>query len=118
MDVKLQLPDYLVQTPYGISVAESINQVAGDGLLQPCPLLPSKFNDHDHARTIDVVSDGMEVRFGIPRFGNDSDAGSVRADNPIPKNCEIYYFEATILSAGTHGYDLDIPALKTSALSV
>ena len=82
MDPKPFLPDYLVQTPYGISITESINRVTGDGL-QPHPLLPSKFNAHDRARTVEVANDGMDVMFGTPRFGNDSDAGSVRPNNPI-----------------------------------
>jgi hypothetical protein len=116
MDPNLVLPDYLARTPYGISVTESINRVTGDGL-QPHPLLPSKFNAHDCAGTIEVANDGMDVMFGTPRFGNDSDAGSVRADTPIPKSCEIYYFEVKILSAGVEGYDLNLTALKTLALS-
>jgi hypothetical protein len=116
MDTKLLLPDYLARTPYGISFTESINRVTGGGL-QTHPLLPSKFNAQDCAQTIEVANDGMDVMFGTPRFGNDSDAGSVRADYPIPKSCEIYYFEAEILSAGVEGYDLNLTALKTLALS-
>jgi len=109
MDIKPLLPDYLSESPYGISISESMmSGISGEALVRSHRPLPSKFNEHERAITIEVVSDGMEAKFGTPRFRNDSDAGSVRADHPIPKACGIYYFEVTIISAGAEGHELYI----------
>lgn len=106
MDLNLFLPDYLNESPYGISISESISRVSGSDLIRSHPPLPSKLNENDCAPNIEVVSDGMEAIFKAAGFGDDRDASSVRADYPIPKSCGIYYFEVTIISVGVKGFEL------------
>ncbi|KAL7747857.1 hypothetical protein RI367_006792 [Sorochytrium milnesiophthora] len=44
----------------------------------------------------------LDLQRGAGR--NDSDAGAVRANHPIPTQCGIYYFEIDIISKGRDGY--------------
>ena len=64
------------------------------------PLLPSRLNDRDRSPIVEVLNDGVEARCSGPAKGGDTDAGSVRADRPIPYLCGVYYYEATIISRG------------------
>lgn len=62
--------------------------------------LPSKWNQLEKAPALQILTDGSEVKYAIPKSSTDCDleAAAVRADNPIPPQCGIYYFEITILS--------------------
>jgi len=64
------------------------------------PFLPSRLNDRDRSPAVEVLNDGMEARFSGPAKSGDTEAGSVRADRPIPYLCGVYYYEVTILSRG------------------
>jgi hypothetical protein len=68
------------------------------------PFLPSRLNERDRSPIVEVLNDGLEARFSGPPKGGDADAGSVRAEHPIPYICGVYYYEATVLSRGTQGY--------------
>ncbi|KAH8811790.1 hypothetical protein F5884DRAFT_290075 [Xylogone sp. PMI_703] len=62
--------------------------------------LPSKWNTHDKHASLEVVADGLEVKFGSAKSATDRDheACAIRADHPMPLQCGIYYFEVTVLS--------------------
>ncbi|RFU34198.1 hypothetical protein B7463_g2112, partial [Scytalidium lignicola] len=62
--------------------------------------LPSKWNTHDKHSGLEVLSDGLEVKFASAKSATDRDheACAIRADYPMPPQCGIYYFEVTILS--------------------
>lgn len=61
------------------------------------PPLPSQWSRTDkYTPGIDVMSEGLEVRFTSHKHGPEYEAASVRADHPIPPECGIYYFEVNI----------------------
>lgn len=48
--------------------------------------------------------DVSELRVKYIGPGNDdADAASIRANHPVPKDCPMYYFEITVLNAGSEG---------------
>lgn len=54
----------------------------------------------DKASNLEVLSDGLEVKYTGPRNPNerDHDACAIRADHAMPVQCGLYYFEVMILS--------------------
>lgn len=61
------------------------------------PPLPSQWSKTDKFTSgIDVMNEGLEVRYSSNRHGTEYEAASVRADHAIPPECGIYYFEVTI----------------------
>jgi hypothetical protein len=66
--------------------------------------LPSRWNEADKYNALDLLSDGLEVRYMGPPNKHDHEAAAVRADHPMPRQCGIYYFEVTILSKSKEGY--------------
>lgn len=62
--------------------------------------LPSRWDEHDKWTGIEVLNDGLEVKFIGPQKVNDNEAVAVRADHPMSPQCGIYYFECKILSKG------------------
>ncbi|KAK5000864.1 hypothetical protein LTR66_000353 [Elasticomyces elasticus] len=64
--------------------------------------LPSRWNENDKANGLEILADGSEVKFtGSTRTSDD--AVAVRSDNPMPKECGLYYYEVTVLSKGKEG---------------
>lgn len=59
--------------------------------------LPSQWNAIDKGYGLEVVNDGLEVKTSGATKSND-DAASIRADNPVPRECGIYYYEVTFTS--------------------
>lgn len=63
--------------------------------------LPSRWSNvkEDRATGLDVLSDGLEVKYTGPRDPNERDheARAIRADQPMPARCGLYYYEVTIL---------------------
>lgn len=66
--------------------------------------LPSRWNEADKYSGLDLLNDGLEVRYMGPPNKHDHEAAAVRADHPMPRQCGIYYFEVTILSKSKEGY--------------
>lgn len=62
--------------------------------------LPSRWNNEDKHGYLEVSSDGMEVKCLGPKGQSEREreAYSIRADNFIPAQCGIYYYEVTILA--------------------
>lgn len=61
--------------------------------------LPSKWNTNDKYSGLEILADGLEVKYSGGRASErEHEAYSVRADHPMPTQCGIYYFEVTILS--------------------
>ncbi|KUI74076.1 Ran-binding protein 10 [Cytospora mali] len=54
----------------------------------------------DKASGLEVLSDGLEVKYTGPRNQNEREheACAIRADHTMPVQCGLYYFEVTILS--------------------
>ncbi|PYH90361.1 Ran-binding protein [Aspergillus ellipticus CBS 707.79] len=65
--------------------------------------LPSRWNDDDKYSGLELTNGGLEVRYTGPVNKHDHEAAAVRADNPMPPQCGIYYFEITILSKPKEG---------------
>ena len=72
--------------------------------------LPSKMNVHDRHKDVEVLADGLEIKFtqhtckdpvGSPESLR---AYSIRADTVIPQESGIYYFEVTILTRNSDEY--------------
>lgn len=67
-------------------------------LNEPTPL-PSKWNVDDKWVGLDVLADGLEVKYpGSRTEGRDHEAFSIRSNHPMPPQAGIYYYEVTILS--------------------
>lgn len=65
--------------------------------------LPKHWSSKDKANYITLSEDGLKVHYkGIGK--THKDAAAVRAANPIPQNCLLYYYEVTIISKGRDGY--------------
>lgn len=64
--------------------------------------LPTRWGSgkDDKASNLEVLSDGLEVKYTGPRNLNERDheACAIRADHTMPVQCGLYYFEVTILS--------------------
>lgn len=61
------------------------------------PPLPSQWSKTDKWPSgIDVMNEGLEVRYTSHKHGSEYEAASIRADHPIPPECGIYYFEVII----------------------
>lgn len=65
--------------------------------------LPSRWNESDKYAGLELLNDGLEVRYMGPPNKHDHEAAAVRADYPMPPQCGIYYFEITILSKSKEG---------------
>ncbi len=69
--------------------------------------LPTELNAYDMCQRLALSThDGqaLQVEFIGDGKGGDADAAAVRADNPIPKGCGVFYFEAEVICQGKHGY--------------
>ncbi|KAI9829430.1 MAG: hypothetical protein M1819_006367 [Sarea resinae] len=64
--------------------------------------LPSRWSDGDKFGGIEIQADGLEIKFTGPSKSHD-EAAAVRADNPMPTECGIYYYEVTVISKGKEG---------------
>lgn len=72
--------------------------------------LPSKMNAHDKHKDVEVLADGLEIKF-TQSIGKDRTAGgqdmiaySIRADAVMPQESGIYYFEVTVLTKNSDEY--------------
>ncbi|KAI2065861.1 hypothetical protein LOZ37_006197 [Ophidiomyces ophidiicola] len=65
--------------------------------------LPSRWNEADKYSGLDVLSDGMEVRYMGAANKQEHEAAAVRANFMMPPQCGIYYFEVTILAKSSDG---------------
>lgn len=74
-----------------------------DEMLAP---LPTSWNIHDKQVGLEVMSDGLEVKFTGPKPDRERDheACAIRADHPMPPQCGLYYFEVTIISRKREEY--------------
>ncbi|OQE29749.1 hypothetical protein PENSTE_c002G09687 [Penicillium steckii] len=69
----------------------------------PMPL-PTQWGMDDRHDILEISSDGLEVRYTGPQHKtNDHEAAALRADNPMPPQCGIYYFEIKIDSKPKEG---------------
>lgn len=65
--------------------------------------LPSRWNELDKCGTLEILQDGLEVRYAGPVNKHEHEAAAIRTDHPMPPQCGIYYFEVTILSKSKDG---------------
>jgi hypothetical protein len=70
---------------------------------QPQPL-PTCWNDGDKHNGLDLLNDGLEVRYIGHQHKIDHEAASVRADHPMPREAGMYYYETTILAKPKDAY--------------
>lgn len=70
------------------------------------PPLPSKWNTQDKYGSLEVMGDGLEVKFTGSKSINEREyeACAIRADHSMPPQCGIYYFEVTIMSRKREEY--------------
>ncbi|KAM5441917.1 hypothetical protein MferCBS31731_003179 [Microsporum ferrugineum] len=65
--------------------------------------LPARWNESDKYGGLDLLADGLEVRYIGHVHKQEHEAAAVRADQPMPVKCGIYYFEVTILAKPKDG---------------
>lgn len=63
---------------------------------------PTRWNDEDRSAGLELLRDGLDVKCGSVSKTHD-EALSVRTDNPMPRQCGIYYFEVTVVGKGKEG---------------
>ena len=68
--------------------------------------LPSRWVEVDRHGGLEIVGDGLEVRYTGPLRTLDHEAAAARTDHPMPPQCGIYYYEVSIVSKGKEGYVL------------
>lgn len=88
-------------------IVENQPVVEDDG---PAPL-PSKWAEVDKYGALEIVSDGLDVRYTGPLRAHEHEAAAARADHPIPPQCGIYYYEVSILHKGKEGYGTPLSLL-------
>jgi hypothetical protein len=66
--------------------------------------LPSAWNEADKFPGLDIVGDGVELRYSGGPTKNDQEAATARANHPMPPQCGLYYFEITVTSKPKEGY--------------
>jgi hypothetical protein len=65
---------------------------------------PTFMNRNDCcSNLLDILSDGLVVVY-LGRGRDDSEAGAVRADAPIPQNLPVFYYEVKVVDKGRDGY--------------
>eukprot|EP01132_Coremiostelium_polycephalum_P007435 gene7435-9137_t len=64
--------------------------------------LPTHWNSKDKCNHLEITASGLRVSYKSGKA--DNDAALVRANNPIPSACGIFYFEITVISKGREGY--------------
>ena len=65
--------------------------------------LPSKWAELDRFGGLEIGADGLDIRYTGTQKTQDHEAASARTDHPMPLQCGIYYYEATIISRGKEG---------------
>ena len=65
--------------------------------------LPSKWSDQDKYPGLDLLGDGLEIRYNGASSKTDMDAAAARADYPMSPQCGIYYFEVEIKGKSKDG---------------
>ena len=66
----------------------------------PSPL-PLRWNEADKNRSIDIEDNGSSLKYTSPLAKlHDHEAAAVRADQPMPPQCGIYYYEIHIHQTG------------------
>ncbi|KAF0494954.1 SPRY-domain-containing protein [Gigaspora margarita] len=61
--------------------------------------LPTAWNLDDKSTHLSVDSSGLRVNYeGLGESYKDS--GAIRANNPIPPQCKLFYFEVDIIDEG------------------
>ncbi|KAF0446269.1 SPRY-domain-containing protein [Gigaspora margarita] len=63
-------------------------------------VLPTAWNIDDKSQFINIDSNGLKVNYTNP---NDYKAVLIRANNPIPSQCGLFYFEVEITNKGKNG---------------
>lgn len=58
--------------------------------------LPSRWNDMDKYPGLDLLQEGLEIRYNGPSNKMELEAAAARADHPMSHQCGIYYFEVEI----------------------
>lgn len=81
-------------------IVEHPPPIEDDGLTP----LPSKWAEADRFGGLEILGDGLEVRYKGPGKSHEHEAAAARADHPMPPQCGIYYYEVTMVSKGKEGY--------------
>ena len=75
--------------------------------------LPSRWNEGDKYSGLDLLQDGLEIRYNGPNNKADHEAAAARTDHPISPQCGMYYFEVTIMSRSKDGYVAMTPGRRS-----
>lgn len=70
----------------------------------PLSPLPTQWSSSDKYAGLELSNDSLDVRYTGPVHKHDHEAAALRADNPMPPQCGIYYFEIKIESKPKEGY--------------
>lgn len=70
----------------------------------PLSPLPTQWSTSDKYAGLELSNDSLDVRYTGPVHKHDHEAAALRADNPMPPQCGIYYFEIKIESKPKEGY--------------
>lgn len=79
-------------------MAYEVVEKAPVAMEESLPPLPTRWSSTDKHIGVEVVSDGLEIKFvgGKNISERDHEASAVRADHGIPTQCGLYYYEMTV----------------------
>ncbi|KAF0369765.1 SPRY-domain-containing protein [Gigaspora margarita] len=63
-------------------------------------VLPNAWNTDDKSQFVSIYSSGLKVNYTDPK---DYNIIVIRANNPIPSQCGLFYFEIEIINEGKNG---------------
>ncbi|BDA46674.1 Ran-binding protein 10 [Coccomyxa sp. Obi] len=64
--------------------------------------LPSHFNTNNFGNFLDVEKDKLTVRY-TGQGNHNNDVGAIQGNRPVPRKRRVYYYEVTVLDAGSKG---------------
>lgn len=66
--------------------------------------IPTRWDSKRCCDRLEMTANGLTVSFRGTGRNGENDAAAVKADQPIPPQCGVYYFEVTIVSKGQLGF--------------
>jgi hypothetical protein len=63
---------------------------------------PTELNPINHPRFLEVAKDKLTIRY-VGKGSHTHDVGAIQSNRPVPRSVFAYYYELTVLDAGTRG---------------
>ncbi|KAJ1626460.1 hypothetical protein T492DRAFT_878427 [Pavlovales sp. CCMP2436] len=64
--------------------------------------LPTELNPINRSRHLELAKDKLTIRY-VGQGSHAHDIGAIQANRPVPRTVFVYYYECTVVNAGTRG---------------